>query len=345
MNSLQRTQDFISGLAVDRIPFHPILMRLAAKYAGVKYKDFCLSYKHKCEANIKCSTDFGYDWVNVMSDPYAEASAYGTRLFYPEDNLPQVTRLLINNIEDIDNLSVIKVEDHDRLKARVDEVREFSRLVGNSQFICGWVEGPFAAYCDIRDVSAACMDMYENQEKLKVALDIMTESALGFITAQVKAGAHCIGIGDAVCSLISPELYHEFVFPLEKVLIDHAHSLDAKVKLHICGDTSAILPDMVKTGADIVDIDHLVRSMEGFMPLFQSWQVPSGNSDPVTVIRDGNSKTIGESVLRCYKETNGRGIVSAGCEVPPDTSVENLIIYRNVAHQLLGFQSLAEKKQ
>ena len=40
MNSLQRTQDFINGLAVDRPPFHPILMRFAALYAGVKYRGF-----------------------------------------------------------------------------------------------------------------------------------------------------------------------------------------------------------------------------------------------------------------------------------------------------------------
>jgi len=337
MNSLQRTQDFINGLSVDRPPFHPILMRFAAKYAGVKYKDFCLNYKYKCDTNIRCANDFSYDWVNVMSDAYAEASAYGTKLIYPEDNLPQVTELLVKEISDIDKLKVLKVNDHSRLKARVDEVREFNRLVGNTQFICGWVEGPLAAFCDVRDLSAACMDMYENPEKLKLALDIMTESAAAFITAQVKAGAHCIGIGDAVCSLISPELYQEFVFPLEKALVEHTHSLNARVKLHICGNTTAILPDMVKTGADIVDIDHLVGSMSNFIDLFPSKQVPSGNSDPVSVIRDGTRESINESVLQCYRATNGRGIVSAGCEIPPDTSLENFRAYRDAALGLADF--------
>jgi len=336
MNSLQRTQDFINGLTVDRPPFHPILMRLAAKYAGVKYRDFCLDYKTKCEVNILCAKDFGYDWVNVMSDPYSEASAYGTKLTFPENNLPQVTELLIQVIDDIDKLRVIKVTDHERLKTRVNEISEFTRLVGESQFICGWVEGPLAAYCDIRDVSAACLDMYENPEKLKLALNIMTESAIGYITEQVKAGAHCIGIGDAVCSLISPDLYQEFVFPLEKVLVNHTHSLNAMVKLHICGNTTAILPDMIKTGADIVDIDHLVTSMGDFMPLFSEKQVPSGNSNPVSVIRDGNREYIAASVLECFKATNGRGVVSAGCEIPPDTSVENMMAYRDAAHGLIS---------
>ena len=337
MNSLQRTQDFINGLTVDRPPFHPILMRFAAKYVGVKYKDFCLNYKCKCETNIRCASDFSYDWVHVMSDAYVEASAYGTKLIYPEDNLPHVTEYLIKEIADIDKLSVIRVNDHSRLKNQVEEIREFSRLVGKTQFICGWVEGPLAEYCDIRDLSAACMDMYEYPEKLKLALNIMTESAADFITAQVKAGAHCIGIGDAVCSLISPELYREFIFPLQKELIDHTHSLNAMVKLHICGNTTAILPDMIKTGADIVDIDHLVTSMGDFMPLFSEKQVPSGNSDPVSIIRDGSKENIEESVLKCYKATNGRGIVSAGCEITPDTSLENFRAYRDAAHRLAKY--------
>jgi MtaA/CmuA family methyltransferase len=334
MNSLQRTQDFINGLAVDRPPFHPILMRFAAQYAGVKYKDFCLDYKQKCITNIRCASDFSYDWVNVMSDAYAEAEAYGTKLVYPDNNLPQVLGYFIREISDIDHLSVLKVNDHNRLKARINEISEFNRQVGNTQFICGWVEGPFAAYCDIRDLSAACMDMYENPEKLKSALAVITESAIGFITAQINAGAHCIGIGDAVCSLISPELYREFVFPLEKALIDHTHSLNAKVKLHICGNTTAILPDMIKTGADIVDIDHLVASMGDFIGLLSGKQAVSGNSDPVSVIRDGTRESIGLSVQHCFRESRGRGIVSAGCEIPPDTSVENLKAYRDAAHRL-----------
>jgi MtaA/CmuA family methyltransferase len=336
MNSLQRTLDFIKGATVDRPPFHPILMRFAAQYAGVKYKDFCLSYKHKCDTNLLCAADFSYDWVNVMSDAYAEAEAYGTRLTYPENNLPQVLEYAIREIADIDRLAVLKVSEHNRMMERIREIEEYVRQTGQTQFICGWVEGPFAAYCDIRDVSAACMDLYEDPEKLKTALDVITESAVNFITAQIKAGAHCIGIGDAVCSLISPELYHEFIFPLEKVLVDHVHSMDALVKLHICGNTTAILPDMIKTGADIVDIDHLVASMGDFIPLLSNKQVVSGNSDPVSVIRDGNRTSIGSSVEHCYRESKGRGIVSAGCEIPPDTPVENLKAYRDAALRLHG---------
>ncbi len=114
--------------------------------------------------------------------------------------------------------------------------------------------------------------------------------------------------------------------------MDHTHSLNARVKLHICGNTTAILPDMIRTGADIVDIDHLVVSMGEFIPLLSDGQVVSGNSDPVSVIRYGTREKIEFSVRQCFKETKGRGIVSAGCEIPPDTPVDNMRAYRDAAY-------------
>jgi len=336
MNGLQRTMDFLEGRSVDRPPFHPILMRLAAKYGGVNYREFCLNYLDKCTANLKCAGDFSYDWVNVMSDPYAEASSFGTRISYPLNALPVVESLLINDIHEIDKLRPLKISDHSRMVSRCDEISYYQKEVGDSQFICGWVEGPLAEYCDLRNLSDAFMDFYENPEELKRALTLITESAMNFIHAQVSAGAHCIGIGDAVCSLISPDLYTEFIFPLEKQLVDFTHELGAKVKLHICGNTTAILPDMILTGADIVDVDHLVERMEEFVPLLAPYQVVCGNSDPVSIVQDGSDAQLAESVLSCFRQAGGRGIVSAGCEITPGTTVDRMRSYSTIARSLKG---------
>ena len=335
MNSLQRTINFIENREVDRVPFHPILMQFTAKYAGVNYKDFCLDPETKCKANIKVAEAFGSDWVNVMSDPYAEAEAFGLKVEYPINSLPIAKGHVINDISDIDKLTVPVIAEHERVLARIKEIEIYKELVGDEYFITGWVEGPLAEYCDIRDISTAFLDFYHYPEKLEKALDIITEFSLEFITEQVKAGAHCIGIGDAVCSQISPDLYQQFVFHREKQMVDHTHSLGAKVKLHICGNTTAILPDMIKTGADIIDIDHLVTTMEDFLPLLSAHQVFSGNSDPVSIIQDGTTEAIRSSVHSCYKQTGGRGIVSAGCEIPAATSYENMQDYMKDAHEVL----------
>lgn len=331
MNSFTRTADFIEGKSTDRVPFHPILMRFAAKHAGIPYREFCLSAIHKCAGNLRCAEDFRTDWVNTMSDAYAEAEAFGTVLEYPDNNLPLVRKYAITDIGDIDRLSVRKVSEHARLSERVREIKEYRRLTGEKYFICGWVEGPLAEYCDIRDISLAMTDLYEYPEKVHRALDIITESAIHFITAQVKAGAHCIGIGDSVCSLISPELFREFAFGREKILIDHIHSLDAYAKVHICGNTSAILADVIATGADIIDIDHRVESVAKEASLLSPGQVFSGKSDPVSVIQDGDEASITENAISFFRLAGGRCIISAGCEITPGTTVENMNAFSRVA--------------
>lgn len=334
MNSFERTVGFIEGNKVDRVPFHPILMRFAARWAGVRYRDFCLSATHKCMANIKCATDFNSDWVNTMSDPYAEAEAFGTILSYPENDLPQVKEYAIKDITDIDRLTVKRISEHNRLRERVREIEEYLLKTGESFLICGWVEGPLAEYCDIRDINSALTDLYEYPEKVHQALDVITENAMGFISAQVKAGAHCIGIGDSVCSLISPELYYEFCFKREKALVDHIHSKGAFAKIHICGDISAIIEGVIRTGTDIIDIDHRVKSVKEASALLSPGQSFSGKSDPVSVIQDGDERVITDSVASFFEEAGRRAIVSGGCEITPGTSATNLRILGDAAQYL-----------
>jgi len=331
LTGLQRTLNFLDGHPVDRQPFHPMIMRWAARYAGVKYRDFCLDYRTKAAAMIKCANDFGIDWVTVLSDPWAEPEAFGIRVDYPEDNLPIDIGGHLPSLESTAALKPYKPLEHARCVNRINEIREFKRLAGDQYFIVGWVEGPVAAYADLRGISEAAMDFLDDPDACGKAMDVIVESAIAFITLQVEAGAHCIGIGDAFCSQIGPAPYMELAFEREKRLVDHIHSLGAKAKLHICGNTAPILNGMIATGADILDIDHLVPDMGAFVEALSPTQVFSGKSDPVSIIQNGTPERIFQSVCESRREANGRVIMSAGCEVPPDASIENMRAFRGAA--------------
>lgn len=111
-------------------------------------------------------------------------------------------------------------------------------------------------------------------------------------------------------------------------MVEHIHSLGALAKLHICGNTSFILPEMIQTGSDIIDVDHLVPSMAEFAPLLATRQVFSGKTDPVSIIQDGTAAQIETGVKSCKEQAKGRCIVSAGCEVTPGTSLEKMRAFR-----------------
>lgn len=328
MNGLQRTLAFIKGEPVDRPPFHPIIMRWAAKYAGVKYREFCLEPQAKCGAMIRCADDFGIDWVTVMSDAYAEASAFGLQIDYPEDDLPVDRSGHLADLDAVRRLKPYRVMDHRRTLGRLEEIRLYRERCGDRYFIVGWVEGPIAEYADIRGVSEAATDLLDDPVTVGRAMDTITDCALEFISAQVKAGAHCIGIGDAFSSQIGPALYRQFAFEREKRMVAHIHGLGALAKLHICGNTAAILPDMIATGADIIDVDHLVPSMADVVQHLGPRQVFSGKTDPVSVIQDGTPAQIAAGVHASQTQANGRCIVSAGCEITPGTTLANMRAFR-----------------
>jgi MtaA/CmuA family methyltransferase len=324
MTGLQRTLSFIKGQKVDRPPFHPIIMRWAAKYAGVKYREFCTDPVSKSHAMIQCAVDFDIDWVTVMSDPWAEASAFGIEVNYPEDSLPVD---IGGHFPDAKTASLIlkyNPLENERCMGRIKEIEEYRKELNNEYFIVGWIEGPVAEYVDLRGATGSSLDFLLEGDHVEKAMDVIVASAIDFISLQIDTGAHCIGIGDAFCSQIGPDLYNRFAFDRQKFLVDHIHKSGALAKLHICGNTEAILPGMIATGADIIDIDHLVPSMKNFASLLGPKQVFSGKADPVTVIQMGSAEKIMQEVQTDFVDSGGRCIISAGCEITPGTSIENM---------------------
>src|SRR5512133_3954275 len=157
MTGFERTTAFLNGKPVDRPPFHPIIMRWAARYAGVRYREFCTDPATKCMAMIKCARDFEIDWVTVMSDPWAEASAFGIEISYPEDSLPVDTGGQLPDALSASGLSIYNPLDNSRCLGRLKEIGEFIKHVDNEYFIVGWVEGPVAEYVDLRGATGASL--------------------------------------------------------------------------------------------------------------------------------------------------------------------------------------------
>jgi MtaA/CmuA family methyltransferase len=331
MTGLERTLSFIKGNPVDRPPFHPLIMRWASKYAGIGYREFCTDPYSKCFSVLKCARDFDMDLVTVLSDPWAEASAFGIQIEYPANDLPLDTG---GHLPDAASAALLKPYNpvkNMRCNNRLLEIAEFKKHAGNDLFIVGWVEGPVAEYVDLRGASNASLDFLLEQEHVEKTMDLIINCAKEFITLQIKSGAHCIGIGDAFCSQIGPDLYKLYAFGRQKELVDHIHKLGAIAKLHICGNTTSILPEMIATGADIVDIDHLVVSMADFASLLGPQQVFSGKADPVSIIQDGTFDIIRKTVEYDILSTGGRCIVSAGCEITPGTTADNMKAFRKAA--------------
>lgn len=68
----------------------------------------------------------------------------------------------------------------------------------------------------------------------------------------------------------------------------------------------------------MVDIQEASRILDGVSSV-------NGNIDPVSILLNGSPETIRDGILECIQVTNDSSLISAGCEVPRDTSNENLM--------------------
>lgn len=324
MNSFQRVMNRLQGKPVDRIPNMSIVMMFAAKELGVTYSACCADYRLLAEAAIRCHEKYGIDMVCAISDSLREAEGFGTKVIFPDEGVPYAEKLRLQDISDIETLKVIDPSAGRRMTDTVEAVRLMRQRVGNDVPVVGWIEGALAECCDLMDMQEAFINLLDEPEAMEQLIEICTQQGLLFAGAQVEAGAHIIGIGDAATSLIGPSLYEEFVLPYQQRMIKAIHEMGVPVKLHICGNIGPVMHLVAQTGADIVDCDFMV-DMERAADILPEGTCICGNFNPVEIMLQGTPEMVKEEVRRC--KTLGRrnhNFVAPGCEVPKDTPQENM---------------------
>lgn len=324
MNSYERMINLFEGKPVDRLPAQPICMTFAARLAGVTYYDYVTDYRVLVDAQLKTHEEFGFDIVTLCSDPCREAVDCGAEVRWFEDQPPahdpdhsplkDKTRLL--HFKQPDPLGGGRM--HDRVKGAA----RFREKVGGEIPILGWIEGPMAEGVDLRGFDLM-MDMADDPAFVVDLFEFVTEMEIDFARAQIEAGVDLIGIGDAAASLIGPDMYHEYVLPYEKKMIDAVQEMGCMVRLHICGRIDHLLDDIRTFDLDMIDIDFITElrlareKLDADLPIL-------GNIEPVKYLLQSTPDDVYQGLSQCHQIVGDKYVVGPGCEVPPLSPYENV---------------------
>jgi MtaA/CmuA family methyltransferase len=324
MNSYQRYMAMVKGEAVDFLPRVPILMQFAAEYIGSNYAAFAADYKVLFESNLRCREDFGFDQVSVISDPYRESQGFGAKVIYETNHAPHCEQTVLSDIADLSPM----VEDpepyqSERMLDRLLAVRAFKERVGGECSILGWVEGAAAEAADLRGVQDFFMDLMMKEEASLALMERTVKTSIRFALAQLDEGADTIGVGDAIASQMSAEMYKSLVWPFEKRIVEAVQAKGGLAKLHICGNITHLLPHIAELGVDILDLDHMIDPVVARAAVGPD-VVIAGRIDPVQCVLNGTPDLIRQEVLESYAKLGNLHMVMGGCEIPPGTPVENL---------------------
>ena len=322
MTGKERIDLTLAGKPADIVPRTPILMRFGAEYIGSNYGAFASDHKVLVEANLRAAADFGFDQLSAISDPYRETSGFGGAIEYVRDGVPRCTHPLE---EDRDPAKLLKPDPlkSERMRDRIDAVRLLKARGGDRYSILGWVEGPAAEGADLRNVEPFLIDLIDDENYAAELMDIAVAAGIEFARAQVEAGCDMVGVGDAIASQVGPAIYESLIQPREKKLVDAIRAAGAKVKIHICGDITPLLPGLADIRPDVLDCDHMVSLAEA-RRVMPAGTVLTGNLNPAGVVLGGTPAEIRAEVRKAREEAAGPYFVNAGCEIPSGTPVENL---------------------
>ncbi len=331
MTSRERVYALLDGQEVDRLPVMPITMMFAAGRIGIPYGRYALDHRVMVEAQIRTAEEFGFDHVSAITET-REAPDCGAkiRLFDDQPYALDESQALLADKRVLAGLTAPDPETAPHMRDRILGLALFRERVGNEKIVEGWVEGPCGAAADLRGINTLMLDFFDDPGFVRDLFEFVLDLAIRFARAQVRAGADLIGVGDPASSLIGPRLYEEFVWPLQKRLVDAIHETGARVRLHICGNIRPILEPLGRLGCDIIDVDSAVSLAEARERMGPE-QILLGNLDPVRTLRNGTPEEVAAAVAECRRAAGPRYIVGAGCEIVRDTPPENVLALARAA--------------
>jgi MtaA/CmuA family methyltransferase len=203
-----------------------------------------------------------------------------------------------------------------------------STEIGDQVFIMGRADqGPLALAAALRGWEQFTIDMMtgEQPELIHRLLDYCVKVQTRYMHALKERGAHGTSLGEAGVDIIGPRLFRKFAYPYDRTLISQVSSYNFPVSLHICGDSTKILSEMVETGAQILELDYKTnltmakKIMEGKCTFL-------GPVNPALIWAAGKPSEVEESARQAIEvlAPGGEFILGAGCALGYNTPPDNI---------------------
>ena len=323
----------LNGGIPDRTPVFPLLMFFSARHYGINYREFASNGHLLAESQLKIRETFPVDAITACSDAFRVSADLGGKIVFYENTPPGLSEPLVKNESDFSQLKKPDVAmSKGRMRDRINATGEMAGAVKDECMVLGWVDLPFAEACSLCGVSEFMIMLYEEPALAHKILDFLTDIVIEFAVLQLEAGAPMIGAGDAAASLIAAEHYREFALPYEKRVCEAVHRAGGLLKLHICGNTTHLMQDMISLDADLYNVDHLVDFSLALQNYSAAGKAFKGNLNPVSDFLFATPEECGERAKSCIQMAKGaKYILSAGCEVPVDVSDEVFMAFCEAA--------------
>ena len=328
MSSLERTMAVISGGIPDRVPtdLHNFLM--AARSAGIPLRECLRKGELMAESHLAAWRRFRHDMVLVENGTAAMAEAMGCEVLYSDAVAPRVVGPVVRELRDAGKLRVPDPERDHPLCEVLKAVRILRKEIGGDVFIMGRADqAPLALAAAVRGYEALLLDLADPEDPAALVrlLDVCLEATTRYALALQRAGAHGTSLGELGSDIISPAMSPRLVLPRLKKFYGAMRAAGFPASLHQCGNTAAVLPDMVSSGAEILELDPKT-SFGAAKAATRGKAAVLGMLDPAAVHHRGTPALVEEKSRAAIDALapGGGFILGPGCALVPETPEENV---------------------
>ena len=323
---------------LDRVPAYVFTGQVNAQLVDASIKDFLTKPEVFAKAQVAAYERYRPDIMIMMWDLAIETEAMGNEMRFPEDSMSLTTKSIL---ADKGNLSSIEVPDpakDGRLPGYIEATAETKKALEGA-VVSGIIAGPWTIAAGLRGAEKLIYDTFDDPQFIHELMEVCTETAIKFAEAISALG---VGLGyseaPCSCSLISPTIYKEFVFPYHKRIVDHLKEQKIGVGLHVCGYSDPILEDVVATGVTNVSVDALT-DLSKAVEACRGKALVIGNVATdlfITATREEMAQAI-KSCLDVAPEDSGFAL-APGCEVPGIATPEKVAWFMELADELGSYE-------
>lgn len=282
------------------------------------------------DANLQFKTlkklieKYELEGIFTFMDLTVEAEALGLEINFPENDNPSVIKHPVKNKADFK-----KVKDNwngisKRMKVFINLMEKMKKEL--SIFKSAYVIGPFTLAGELMGPTDVATNVLLNPDLLKEVLEFSVEVISEYTKALFEAGADAITILEPTAVILSPTQYEEFSQKYFQKIYNNVDQKD--LILHICGDTTHLLPIMSQSSAVGFSLDSQVNFTTA-AEIIDNNSLLIGNIDPVDVFLMGNDKIIKSSIKKLCKKMKDKNnfILSSGCDIPLKTPAKNIELF------------------
>lgn len=328
-------REWINGLPKSKKAF-PILSFPSVSLLGCSVRELVTDSEKQAEGMALVAQRADSAAAIGFMDLSVEAECFGAAVHVSDDEVPTVVGRLVGDADAADDLAVPSVGSC-RSGLYVDAIRKACERITDRPVFAGMI-GPFSLAARLLDVSEIMMDCYDEPEKVETVLGKATEFLINYAKAFREAGADGIMIAEPVAGLLSPALEEEFSAPYVKRIVDAVQDDSYAVIYHNCGDNVPHMVDsLVSIGAaayhfgNAVDLKEMLEKFPSHLPVI-------GNVDPAGILRKGTVQIVREATMELLNACSSYAnfVPSSGCDIPPQTSWENLDAFFDSVNEYYG---------